>query len=212
MINPKEKFKEELIHTARAIVRPGHGLLAADESTGTIKKRFDDIKVENTEENRRFYRELLITTKDMEKYISGIIMYEETVDQKDANGKPFMEILKEKGVIPGIKLDKGTVKISGTKGEFATQGLDGLAERAASFYAKGCKFTKWRAVVQIGDGIPTELCIKENAHTLARYASICQDNGLMPIVEPEIMVDGDHSLAVACEVAEKTISETIKAL
>lgn len=166
-------FKEELIRVAKEIAAPGKGILAADESTGTIGKRFEDIAVENTEENRRNYRELLVTAPGIEKHISGVIFFEETVDQKTSDGLTMPEKLRSRGIHVGIKLDKGLVVIGGTNGENATQGLDGLAARAKGFYEKGCRFAKWRAVLKIGDGRPSDLAIKETAHSLARYGSIC---------------------------------------
>jgi len=194
------------------IVTPGKGLLAADESTGTIQKRFDGIKVENTEENRRFYRELLFTTPDLEKYISGVILFEETLYQSTSDGKPFRELLASRGILAGIKVDKGTVPI-GNPGETATQGLDDLAKRCVKYYNDGARFSKWRAVLKIDtkDGSPSEGAIKENAHGLARYAVICQENGLVPIIEPEILVDGTHDIDVCAKVSEKVFSEVIKA-
>ena len=155
MVDSFKTYKEELIKNARQIARPGFGILAADESTGTIGKRFDSIKVENTEENRRAYRELLFTTEGIEKYISGVIMFEETLDQATADGKNFVELLQSKGVLPGIKVDKGLVVLQGTKDENSTQGLDGLADRCKKYYQKGCRFAKWRAVLKIGDGRPS---------------------------------------------------------
>jgi len=187
MVEGKKDFKAELIANAKRIVRPGFGILAADESTGTIGTRFTKINVENTEPNRRAYRELLFTTAGLENYISGVIMFEETLDQATQDGTNFVKLLESKGIVPGIKVDKGVVVIGHTNGENATQGLDGLADRCKKYYEKGCRFAKWRAVLKIGDGLPSKLSIKENAHTLARYASICQDNGLVPIVEPEIL-------------------------
>lgn len=166
-------FAEELIATAKAITRPGHGILAADESTGTIGKRFDPINVENTFENRQAYRELLFTTPSLSSYISGVIMYEETLDQSTQDGVNFVKLLQGEGIIPGIKVDKGVVTIAGTKGETATTGLDGLGDRCKNYYAKGARFAKWRAVLKIGQGCPTALAIQENAHTLARYGAIC---------------------------------------
>jgi fructose-bisphosphate aldolase class I len=166
-------FKDELMKTARALSRPGFGILAADESTGTIGNRFDKIAVENTEPNRRAYRELLFTTPNFEAHISGVIMYEETLDQAAADGTNFCKLLASKNVIPGIKVDKGLVALSGTNAEQACTGLDGLAERCKKYYEKGCRFAKWRAVCKIGDGRPSELACQETAHTLARYASIC---------------------------------------
>jgi len=207
-----DKFREELISTANAIAFAGKGILAADESTGTIGKRFEKIKLENNEGNRRDYRELLFTTENWGKYCSGVILYEETLGQNTAEGIPFVEILKRNGIIPGIKVDKGLVNISGTASETATQGLDGLAERCQKYYKQGARFAKWRAVITIGLNSPTELGIQENAHTLARYASICQENGLVPIVEPEVLMDGEHSMSRCLEVTEHTLSTVFKAL
>lgn len=208
----KKSFKEELIANAKKIARPGFGILAADESTGTIGNRFSKINVENTEPNRRAYRELLFTSTDIEKYISGVIMFEETLDQATKDGTNFVQLLASKGIVPGIKVDKGVVVIGGTTGENATQGLDGLADRCKKYYEKGCRFAKWRAVLKIGDGMPSDLAVKETAHTLARYASICQDNGLVPIVEPEILTDGNHSIDVCAAASERTFSTVMKAL
>lgn len=193
-------------------MRPGFGILAADESTGTIGKRFEKIKLENNYENRRAYRELLMTTPGWEKHISGIIMYEETLEQKTKDGKPFLELLKEKGVIPGIKVDKGVVNIAGTNGETATTGIDGLGERCQKYYAMGCRFAKWRAVLKIGEGMPSEMAITENAHNLARYASICQENGLCPIVEPEVLTDGAHTIEVCARACERVFGAVMSAL
>lgn len=212
MVEAKLPFKEELIKTAREIAAPGKGILAADESTGTIGKRFDQIQVENNEVNRRAYRELLFTAPDIEKNISGVIMFEETVDQCTADGTNFVKLLASRGIHTGIKLDKGLVVMGGTDGENATQGLDGLAARAKDFYAKGCRFAKWRAVLKIGNGLPSQLAIDETAHSLARYGSICQDNGLVPIIEPEILTDGSHSIETCAEVSEKVFSTVMKAM
>jgi len=207
-----KNFKEELIENARRIARPGYGILAADESTGTIGKRFESIKVENTEPNRRAYRDLLFSTEGIEKYISGVIMFEETLDQASADGKNFVELLKSKGILTGIKVDKGLVVLGGTDGENATQGLDGLAERCKKYYEKGARFAKWRAVLKIGNGKPSKLAITETAHSLARYASICQDNGLVPIVEPEILTDGAHDIDECAKASEKVFGTVMKAL
>jgi len=209
----KKDFRKELVETANTIARRGFGILAADESTGTIGKRLDAIKLENNEENRRAYRELLFTTPDFEKYISGVILYEETVKQSTKDGKNFVELLRSKGVVPGIKLDRGTQVLPGnTNGETATMGLDDLAKRAKEFYERGCRFTKWRAVLKIADGCPSEQAIQENAWGLARYASICQENGLVPIVEPEVLADGDHDIETCQRVSEKVIAAVTKAL
>lgn len=209
-----DKYRDELIQTANAIAKRGHGILAADESTGTIGKRFEKIKIENNEENRRAYRELLFTSPDWGNYCSGVILYEETLYQKTADGTPFVEILKQKGVIPGIKVDKGLVNIGGTHEETATQGLDGLGARCAEYYKAGARFAKWRAVLKIDPKkeCPSDLAIHENAHGLARYASICQENGLVPIVEPEVLMDGDHSLADCAAATERTLSVVVKYL
>jgi fructose-bisphosphate aldolase class I len=206
------KYKDELIANARAISAPGKGILAADESTNTIGSRFKSINLENTEPNRRAYRELLFTTPDFEKYISGVILFEETLYQSTADGKPFVKLLQEKGVIPGIKVDKGTVVLPGTNGETATQGLDDLGKRCAKYYADGARFAKWRAVLKIGNGQPSEMAILENAHGLARYAQICQENGLVPIVEPEVLVDGTHTIDECVRASERVFAGVVKAL
>jgi fructose-bisphosphate aldolase class I len=208
----KKDFRAELKENAERIARRGLGILAADESTGTIGKRFDAIKLENNEENRRKYRELLFTAPAFEKYISGVILYEETTKQHTKEGKKFIELLQEKGVVPGIKLDKGTAVLPGTHDETATLGLDDLAKRAKEFYDIGCRFTKWRAVLKIGDGCPTEQAIHENAWGLARYAAICQANGLVPIVEPEILSDGSHDIDTCARISEKVLAAVFKAL
>jgi fructose-bisphosphate aldolase class I len=205
------KYKEELAKTVETITRPGYGILAADESTGTIGSRFSKISVENNEDNRRNYRELLFTS-ELEKGISGVIMFEETLFQKASDGRSFVEILQSKGVVPGIKVDKGLVFLPGTKEEQSTQGLDGLAERCKKYYEAGARFAKWRAVVKIGDGRPSHLAIQETAHTLARYAAICQENGLAPIVEPEILTDGDHTIETCAHVTEIVVSACVQAL
>lgn len=207
------KFGEELMATAKAIVSPGKGILAADESTGTIGKRFDGIKVENTEENRRAYRELLFTAgAEIGKFLGGAILYEETLFQKTADGKPFSEVLKQLGIVVGIKVDKGTVELLGTDSETTTQGLDDLAQRCQKYYNAGARFAKWRCVLKIGKGCPSKLAILENANVLARYASICQANGLVPIVEPEILMDGDHDLITAMNVTSTVLSVVYAAL
>ena len=208
-----EEQKKELAATARAIVAPGKGLLAADESTGTIGKRFAPINTENTEENRRAYRELLFTTdKSVAKYISGVILYDETFRQSTKGGKRFVDLLKETGILSGIKVDKGVVQLLGTNEETTTQGLDGMAERCKEYYDGGCRFAKWRCVLKIGAGRPSQLAIIENANVLARYASICQLNGLCPIVEPEILTDGDHTLEECMATSEKVLAAVYKAL
>lgn len=208
-----EEQKKELAATAKAIVAPGKGILAADESTGTIGKRFATISVENTEENRRQYRQLLFTTdKVVADHISAAILFEETLFQKTDDGVPFPKVLQDKGIIPGIKVDKGVVKLLGTDDETTTQGLDGMAERCQNYYKAGARFAKWRCVLKIGNGRPTELAVRENANVLARYASICQMNGLCPIVEPEILTDGDHDLEACVVATERVLAAVYKAL
>lgn len=181
---------------AQAMVAPGKGILAADESTGTIKKRFDSIGIENTEENRRDYREMLFrSTEAMRNYVSGVILYDETIRQKAKDGTPLIDLIKAAGSIPGIKVDKGAKALAGptSKIEKVTEGLDGLRERLAEYYKLGARFAKWRAVITIADGCPTWNCVKANAHALARYAALCQEANIVPIVEPEVLMDGEHS-------------------
>lgn len=208
-------FAAELIENARKIVAPGKGILAADESTGTIGQRFASIDVENSEEARRKYRELLFLTEGIEQYVSGVILFEETLYQKTADGTPFVDVMKAKGIIPGIKVDKGVKPLFGTNGECVTQGIDDMDARCAKYYAQGARFAKWRAVLHIKDAIgatPSLVAIDENAQTLARYASICQANGLVPIVEPEVLMDGDFSIEVAAVATEKVLAAVYKAL
>ena len=190
---------------AQALVAPGKGILAADESDGTIKKRFDSIGVESTEENRRDYRELLFTTEGSEEFISGVIMFDETIRQSAADGTPFPELLKSRGIIPGIKVDKGAKPLAGAEGETVTEGLDGLRERLAEYYELGARFTKWRAVISIGQGIPSDYCLWTNAHALARYAALSQEAGMVPIVEPEVLMDGTHSIEESYRVTDRML-------
>jgi fructose-bisphosphate aldolase class I len=194
-----------LEETARALVAPGKGILAADESHGTIKKRFDSINLESTEENRRSYREMLFTTPGLGEHISGVILFDETIRQGLTDGTPFTKVLEQGGMIPGIKVDKGAKDLAGFPGELVTEGLDGLRERLAEYVELGARFTKWRAVINIGDGIPTRFCIDANAHALARFAALSQEAGLVPIVEPEVMMDGDHSIERCYDVSELTL-------
>merc|ERR1711916_183300 len=208
-------FREELMATASTIGTPGKGILAADESTGTIGKRFAGINVENNAENRRAYRELLVTTEGLNEHISGVILFDETARDTVSDGRSMIQCLSEQGILAGIKVDKGPRNVhSGIEGETVTQGLDGLEVRAAEYYEMGCRFAKWRAVLKIdvASGAPSELSIQENAITLARYAQICQAHGLAPIVEPEILMDGDHDLATSVKVNVKVQSAVIKAL
>jgi len=202
----------ELAKVAKAIVARGRGILAADESTGTIGKRFEAIKVENVEENRRAYRELLFTTRGLGQHISGAILYDETLRQKAADGTPFATLLSRQGVLPGIKVDAGTADLAFCPGEKVTEGLDKLAKRCQEYVKLGAKFTKWRAVITIGAGTPSTTCIAANAHALGRYAAICQAEGLVPIVEPEVLMDGDHTIERCEEVTEWTLNAVYQAL
>ncbi len=200
--------RSELERIAQAMVATGRGLLAADESTGTIKKRFDSISVESSEENRRAYRELLFSTPKMAEAISGVILYDETIRQKTAAGVPFPDYLTKLGVVPGIKVDTGAKPLPGFPNETITEGLDGLRERLAEYHKLGARFAKWRAVIDIGAGIPTGGAIALNAQALARYAGLCQEAGIVPIVEPEVLMDGDHSLDRCEEVTTAVLTET----
>jgi fructose-bisphosphate aldolase class I len=200
--------KTELEKIARAMVAPCKGILAADESTGTIKKRFDQIKLESTEENRRAYRELLFTAPGAADYISGVILYDETLRQKCSDGTPFPAYLAGLGIVPGIKVDAGAKPLAGFPGETVTEGLDGLRERLAEYHGLGARFAKWRAVIDIADGIPSRFAIKANAHALARYAALCQEAGIVPIVEPEVLMDGTHTIE-RCEQVTSTTLQTV---
>ncbi len=184
----------ELETTARALVAEGKGILAADESHGTIKKRFDSIGVESSEENRRAYRNLLFSTEGAEEYISGVILFDETIRQSGGDGTPFPKLLDSKGIIPGIKVDKGAKPLALAPGETITEGLDGLRARLEEYRRLGARFAKWRATYSIGDGRPSEYCVWTNANALARYAALCQEAGLVPIVEPEVLMDGGHTI------------------
>jgi fructose-bisphosphate aldolase, class I len=196
----------ELQQTANQMVAPGKGILAADESSGTIKKRFDTIGVESTEDNRRGYREMLFRSKDLGDHISGVILFDETIRQSAADGTSFVDVLKSAGMIPGIKVDTGAKPFAGFPGETVTEGLDGLRERLNEYAGLGARFAKWRAVINIGPGLPTDSAINANAHALARYAALCQEAGLVPMVEPEILMDGDHSIDVHAAATERTLN------
>ena len=203
----------ELNKVAEAMVAPGRGILAADESSGTIKKRFDAISVENSEDNRRDYREMMFRTNEaMTKYISGVILYDETIRQKAKDGTPLVKIIEQAGSLPGIKVDKGTKPLPFCPGEVITEGLDGLRERLVEYRGLGAKFAKWRAVIDIGAGIPSYTCIKANAHALARYAALCQHEGIVPIVEPEVLMDGDHDVDRCYTVSEWALKATFEEL
>jgi fructose-bisphosphate aldolase, class I len=196
---------QQLEQTARALVAEGKGILAADESDSTIKKRFDSIDVESTEENRRAYRDLLFTTEGVEDYISGVILFDETIRQSSSDGTPFAQLLQSRGIIPGIKVDKGAKPLALAEGETVTEGLDGLRERLQEYHGLGARFAKWRAVITIGKTIPSEYCLWTNAHALARYAALSQEAGLVPIVEPEVLMDGDHTIQRSFEVTSHTL-------
>ena len=198
---------QTLVDTAKALVAPGKGILAADESTGTIGKRFAALGIENTEQNRRDYREMLFSAPGASEYISGAILYDETLRQKASGGSTIVDLLTDRGIIPGIKVDTGVHALAGAPGEVVTEGLDGLRNRLAEYYKIGARFAKWRAVLTIGPDIPSRYCIAVNAHALARYAALCQEAGLVPIVEPEVLMDGDHSIDRCNEVTEAALGE-----
>jgi fructose-bisphosphate aldolase, class I len=198
--------------TAEALVAPGKGILAADESSGTIKKRFDSISVESTETNRRDYREMLFTANNVGEYISGVILYDETIRQDAADGTPLVKLLEGQGIIPGIKVDLGAKPLAGAEGETVTEGLDGLRERLAEYRALGARFAKWRATYSITDTLPSAYCIDVNAHALARYAALCQEAGIVPIVEPEVLMDGEHTIDRSYEVTSAVLDALYEAL
>lgn len=202
----------ELERTAQEIVADDRGILAADESSGTIKKRFDSIGVESTEESRRAYRELLFTTAGLGEWVSGVILYDETLRQSTRDGVPFPMALTAGGMIPGIKVDKGAHALAGSPDEKVTEGLDGLRDRLAEYVGLGARFTKWRAVITIGEGIPTDYCIRVNAHALARYAALSQEAGLVPIVEPEVLMDADNTIETCYDVTLRTLQHVFREL
>jgi fructose-bisphosphate aldolase class I len=203
----------DLNKVALAMVAPGKGLLAADESSGTIKKRFDNINVASTEESRRDYREMLFRSSEaMAQCISGVILYDETIWQNAKDGTPLIKIIEQSGAIPGIKVDEGTQALSNCPGELVTTGLDRLAERLKKYYDQGARFAKWRAVIDIGQGVPTMTAIHVNAHALARYAALCQAAQIVPIVEPEVLMDGDHDIDRCYEVTQRVLNKTFQEL
>jgi fructose-bisphosphate aldolase, class I len=203
---------DQLEQTARAMVAPGKGIIAIDESNTTIKKRFDGVGIDCTEDNRRFYREMLLTTPQLGDHISGAILYDETLRQSTRGGVPFAKIMMDNGILPGIKVDKGPVPLAGFPGEVVTEGLDGLRQRLEEYARLGAKFAKWRAVISIGEDMPSSTCIDANAHALARYAALCQEAGIVPMVEPEVLMDGDHDIEVCYDVTEATLRSLFGAL
>lgn len=208
-------LSEQMTQTAAAMVAGGKGILAIDESLGTIKKRFDSIDLESTSENRRAYRELLITAPGAAEFISGMILFDETLRQKTVDGAPFPAVMVEQGIMPGIKVDTGTKDLAGHPSEKVTEGLDGLRERLAEYAELGARFAKWRAVIAIETSprrLPTDACLEANAHALARYAGLCQEAGLVPMVEPEVLMDGDNDIDACCETTARTLNEVFAAL
>jgi len=204
--------EHELETIARALVAPGKGILAADESDGTIKKRFDSIDVESTEESRRAYRDMLFTTPGAEEHISGVILFDETIHQSSADGTPFPKLLADKGVIPGIKVDKGAKPLALAEGETVTEGLDGLRDRLNEYCELGARFAKWRATYSIGEDLPSEYCVWVNAHALARYAALCQEAGIVPIVEPEVLQEGTHTIEESAKATGRVLQAVYQEL
>ena len=203
---------QPLVKTANALVAPGKGILAADESTSTIGARFAALGVENVERNRRDYREMLVSAEGASEFISGVILYDETLRQNCADGTPFVELLNKRGIIPGIKVDTRAHPLAGAPGEVVTEGLDGLRDRMAEYYEIGARFAKWRAVIAIGPHIPSDYCIEVNAHALARYAALAQEAGLVPIIEPEVLMDGDHDIDRCYDVTQDALREVYSQL
>ncbi len=203
---------DQLESIAQAMVVPGKGIIAIDESHGTIKKRFDEVGIENSEENRRAYREMLLTTPELSKHISGVILYDETIRQATRQGRAFTEVMTEAGMLPGIKVDQGAKPLAGFPEELVTEGLDGLRDRLAEYVRLGAKFAKWRAVITIGEDTPSSTCIEANNHALGRYAALCQEAGLVPIVEPEVLMDGGHDIEVCYEVTEAVLRSLFASL
>ena len=203
---------DQLAAIAQAMVAPGKGIIAIDESTATIKKRFDGVGIECTEENRRAYREMLLTTPKLGQHISGAILYDETLRQKTKSGVPFTKVMMDNGILPGIKVDMGAKPLAGFPGELVTEGLDGLRERLKEYAQLGAKFAKWRAVITIGEDAPSGTCIEANCHALARYAALCQEAGIVPMVEPEVLMDGEHDIDTCYEITEVTLRSLFGAL
>ncbi len=211
-ISIMSKYAPELKSTAKAMMAERKGILAMDESNGTCNKRFEQQGIAATVENRRTYRELILTAPNLSNYISGAILYDETIRQSTKSGVSFVKVMQEAGIIPGIKVDTGAKNLAGHKDEKVTEGLDGLRERIAEYYQMGARFAKWRAVITIGESIPSDACIEANAHGLARYAALCQEGGLVPIVEPEVLINGNHTIERCYEVTEKTLHEVFRQL
>ena len=203
---------DQLAAIAQAMVAPGKGIIAIDESTATIKKRFDSVGIDCTEENRRAYREMLLTTPKLGQHISGAILYDETLRQKTKSGVPFTKVMMDNGILPGIKVDLGAKPLAGFPGELVTEGLDGLRERLKEYAQLGAKFAKWRAVITIGEDAPSGTCIEANCHALARYAALCQEAGIVPMVEPEVLMDGEHDIDTCYEITEVTLRSLFGAL
>jgi fructose-bisphosphate aldolase class I len=203
-------MNEKLIQTAKELMAVGKGVIAADESAATCEKRFTAVNVQCTEENRRAYREVLLGAPGIEQYVSGVILFDETIRQKAADGTPFSELLAKKGVIPGIKVDGGVKELALHSGEKITEGLDGLRERLLEYVKLGARFAKWRAVITIGEGIPSVACIHTNAHALARYAALCQEAGIVPIIEPEVLIDGDHTIEQSYQATAAILKKTFE--
>jgi fructose-bisphosphate aldolase class I len=203
---------ERLETTARALVSPGKGILAADESHPSIGRRFEPLGIPNTEETRRRYRQMLFTTPNVADHVSGVILFDETIRQKADDGTPLVETLTRQGIVPGIKVDRGAKPLAAAPGEQVTEGLDGLRERLVEYAGLGARFAKWRAVIAIGPGLPTDRAIRANAHALARYATLCQEGGMVPIVEPEVLMDGDHTIERCFDVTEATLHAVFHAL
>ena len=205
-------YAPELKATAKAMMASGKGILAMDESMPTCNKRFEKLGIPTTEERRQTYRELILTTPNLSEAISGAILYDETIRQSTKSGTPFVQVMQQAGMIPGIKLDLGAKALAGFPGETVTEGLDGLRDRIAEYYQMGARFAKWRAVITIDQSIPTPACLEANAHALARYAALCQEGGLVPIVEPEVLIDGDHTIDRCYEVTDATLQAVFQQL
>ncbi len=207
-----DELTKELNAIATAMVAPGKGILAADESSPTIGSRFAKLGIDSTEENRRSYREMFFSADGIKEYVSGVILYDETIRQNASDGTPFPKYMQNLGIIPGIKVDTGAKELAGHPGEKITEGLDGLRDRLKEYHDLGARFAKWRAVITIGDGLPTDYCLEANAHALARYGALCQERGIVPIIEPEVLMDGDNTIETCYAVTDKTLHVVFGAL